>query len=240
MLATAPERAPATAGWPAMNAVFDLSTVVTYLEVIVVNVVLSSDNVVVIGPRRRRASPRFAAASHCRGHRHRRGGTRRVRRVHDAASRDPGLMLAGGLVLLWICWRMFNELRENDRNRAVEAAGGSRPSRQAGKEKGLRQAIAQIALADISMSLDNVLAIAGTASGNLPALVFGLVLSVALMGLAAAQLARLLERHHWIGWLGLLLIVYVAASMTWQGLGEGDRPGYPFRGLKASSLSISR
>jgi YjbE family integral membrane protein len=119
-----------------------------------------------------------------------------------------GLLLAGGLLLLWVCWRMFRELR---RPHHVVAAGG---------EKTLRQAMLQIILADVSMSLDNVLAVAGAAQNNLWVLVAGLTLSVALMGLAANLIARLLERYRWIAWIGLLIVLYVAVTMIWHGGNE--------------------
>ena len=117
-----------------------------------------------------------------------------------------GLTLAGGLLLLWVCWRMFRELR-------------GRPAHQGGKASGktLLQAVVQIAIADLSMSLDNVLAVAGAAHEHPWVLVAGLVLSVLLMGAAAGMLARLLERHRWLAWLGLLIVLYVAGGMIWQG-----------------------
>lgn len=116
-----------------------------------------------------------------------------------------GLMLAGGLLLLWVCWRMYRELRLPHEYSEVSSG------------KSLREAIIQIILADISMSLDNVLAVAGAAHNSLWVLITGLVLSVALMGLAANLVARLLVRYRWIAWLGLLIVLYVALSMIWHG-----------------------
>ncbi len=118
-----------------------------------------------------------------------------------------GLTLAGGLLLLWVCWRMLRELRH--RHRA--APGGP----AAGKT--LTQAITQIVVADLSMSLDNVLAVAGVARSHVWVLVVGLVLSVGLMGFAAGLLARLLERYRWIAWIGLLIVVVVALRMIAEG-----------------------
>jgi YjbE family integral membrane protein len=117
-----------------------------------------------------------------------------------------GLLLAGGLLLLWVCWRMYRELR---RHRANAAA--TRP------RKTLPQAMLQIILADLSMSLDNVLAVAGAAYGSPWVLVAGLLLSVVLMGVAANLLARMLERQRWIAWAGLLLVLFVALRMIWEG-----------------------
>jgi YjbE family integral membrane protein len=116
-----------------------------------------------------------------------------------------GLLLAGGLLLLWVCWRMFRELRRGHEH--ATASGG----------KTMRQALIQIILADVSMSLDNVLAVAGAAHENLWILATGLLFSVLLMGLAANVVARLLERYRWIAWIGLVIVLYVALSMVWEG-----------------------
>ncbi len=121
-----------------------------------------------------------------------------------------GLLLAGGLLLLWVCWRMFRELR---RHRSG-GAGSVSP------RKTLPQAMLQIVLADLSMSLDNVLAVAGAAYGSPWVLATGLVLSVVLMGIAANLLANLLERQRWIAWAGLLIVLYVALHMIWEGAFE--------------------
>ncbi len=118
-----------------------------------------------------------------------------------------GLLLAGGLLLLWVCWHMYRELRHP----ANLAAGASRPT------KTLRQAMIQIVLADLSMSLDNVLAVAGAAEGNLWVLVVGIALSVVLMGVAASLVARLLQRYRWIAWAGLLIVLYIALKLIWEG-----------------------
>jgi YjbE family integral membrane protein len=123
-----------------------------------------------------------------------------------------GLTLAGGVLLLWVCWKMFRELTHRP---AAAAGAGSRR-----KQKTLRQAIVQILVADLSMSLDNVLAVAGAAEGSTWVLVAGLMISVALMGLAAGLIARLLERKRWIAWAGLLIVLYVALKMIWEGSTE--------------------
>jgi len=119
-----------------------------------------------------------------------------------------GLLLAGGLLLLWVCWKMFRELR----HRPPGGAPGVAPRR-----KTLAQAMAQIVLADVSMSLDNVLAVAGAAGGSPWVLAAGLTISVVLMGIAAGVLARMLERRRWIAWVGLLIVLFVALHMVWQG-----------------------
>ena len=127
-----------------------------------------------------------------------------------------GLLLAGGLLLLWVCWKMWRELRYAAKMEAVEAGGGA-GSEQAAAPKSLRGAIVNIIIADVSMSLDNVLAVAGAARENVVILVFGLALSIVLMGLAATWIARLLERHRWIAYIGLAIILFVALEMIWRG-----------------------
>ncbi len=116
-----------------------------------------------------------------------------------------GLLLAGGVLLLWVVWKSFRELRH--------ASGGSRP----GPTKTMAQAMLQILLADVSMSLDNVLAVAGAADGRLWILATGLVLSVLLMGVAAQAIAGLLERHRWLAWVGLGIVAWVALRLIWDG-----------------------
>lgn len=129
-----------------------------------------------------------------------------------------GLLLAGGLLLLWVCWKMWRELRDSH---AADAEGFEVSVNSDGtlsaRGKTLGQAVWQIIVADVSMSLDNVLAVAGAAREHPWVLVFGLALSIALMGLAAGYIARLLERYRWIGYVGLVIILYVALDMVWRG-----------------------
>ncbi len=134
-----------------------------------------------------------------------------------------GLLLIGGLLLLWVCWKMYRELREGHaEHEAAETVTGEDLNQdgaiaKTAKPKTLREAAIQIVIADVSMSLDNVLAVAGAAHEHPEVLVFGLVLSIALMGFAATFIARLLNKHRWIAWVGLLIILYVAAHMIWDG-----------------------
>jgi YjbE family integral membrane protein len=147
----------------------------------------------------------------------------------------PGLLIAGGILLLWVCWKMWRELRtpQHEEHAAHEALAESDLDRSGGVAEGaprktLRQAATQIIIADVSMSLDNVLAVAGAALEHPTVLVIGLVLSIALMGLAATFVARLLQRHRWIAYVGLLIILYVSLEMiiggaldVWPGLWPG-------------------
>jgi len=123
----------------------------------------------------------------------------------------PGLILFGGLLLLWVCFNLGKEILHH-------ASLEDTKDKETNKEpKTKAQAVFQIILADVSMSLDNVLAVAGIARESILVLTVGLILSIAFMGLAAPGIAKLLERHIWIAWLGLLVILYVAVIMIWDG-----------------------
>jgi YjbE family integral membrane protein len=137
-----------------------------------------------------------------------------------------GLTLAGGFLLLWVCWKMWRDLRAQGREESAEgeaalsaATGveiGGEPRAQA-RPKTMGQALVQILVADLAMSLDNVLAVAGAARAHPWVLIAGLMLSISLTGLAASWIARLLHRFRWIGYLGLAIVVYVALHMIWEG-----------------------
>ncbi|WP_182087331.1 TerC family protein [Aureimonas sp. ME7] len=128
-----------------------------------------------------------------------------------------GLLLAGGLLLLWVCWKMWSELRAGDHDAEGEAALNG--AQTGAPRKTLGQATLQIILADVSMSLDNVIAVAGAAEGHhWSLLAFGLLLSIALMALAANFIAKLLNRHRWIAYVGLAVILFVAVQMVLKGL----------------------
>jgi YjbE family integral membrane protein len=146
-----------------------------------------------------------------------------------------GLTLAGGILLLWVCWKFWRELMHERRRRLKEAAMNreklTRDERVelaeheeaipgAAPGKTMRQAVIQIILADVSMSLDNVLAVAGAAGEHTWVLVVGLLLSVALMGAAATLIAGLLKRYHWIAYVGLAVILWVAVDMVYRGTHE--------------------
>ena len=144
-----------------------------------------------------------------------------------------GLLLAGGILLLWVCWKMWRELQASHAHQAkfqnLSAASTIDAASTAGRQKTLGQAIWQITIADVSMSLDNVLAVAGAAREHPFILIFGLGLSIALMGLAASFIARLLQRHRWIAYLGLVIILYVAFDMCYRGVEELWRETSTFR-----------
>lgn len=127
-----------------------------------------------------------------------------------------GLVFAGGLLLVWVAWKMWRELRE-------DAGGDGEDPIAKAAPRSFAAAAWAVAVADISMSLDNVLAVAGAARDHPGILAIGLILSVALMGLAANMLARVIERYRWIAYVGLLVILYVAGKMIWEGLVDPTR-----------------
>jgi YjbE family integral membrane protein len=190
-----------------------LNQITALVSVVMIDLVLAGDNAIVVG---------IAAAGLPPERRHRAiligivAAT--VLRIAFAAIALKllaiiGLALAGGVLLLWVCWKLFRELRET---RADAAAQGETRGRQ---PKTMRQTVMHIIVADISMSLDNVLAVAGVAKVQAEpwVLFLGLILSVALMGLASTLVARLLGRYFWLSWLGLAIIVAVALRMIWSG-----------------------
>jgi YjbE family integral membrane protein len=130
-----------------------------------------------------------------------------------------GLVLAGGILLLWVAWRMYRELRHKGESAGSEEIAGDEHSGMK-PAKSFASAAWGVALADVSMSLDNVLAVAGAAKDHPWVLVFGLILSVILMGVAANFIARYIDRYRWIAWGGLLVILWVALKMIWEGAGH--------------------
>jgi YjbE family integral membrane protein len=140
-----------------------------------------------------------------------------------------GLLIAGGVLLLWVCWKMWRELQEaatHDQAEAqaelelalaIEHGKGPSPEEMGLKRKSFGAALVQILIADVTMSLDNVLAVAGAAHDHPWIMVFGLVLSIALMGIAATYIAKLLSKYRWIGYVGLVIVLYVAIHMIWDG-----------------------
>ena len=191
------------------------------LQVVIVDLVLAGDNAIVVGlvaaglpakDRTRVIALGIMAAT--------------LMRVGFAAVtvqllQIVGLLLAGGLILLWVAWKLWREIRAR-RVAELAAAGGDGATIAAphAPAKRMRGAIVQIVVADMSMSLDNVLAVAGIARDHTWVLVVGLVLSVAFMGLAAAWIAQQLEKRPWIAYVGLLVIFYVAMAMVYEGTQE--------------------
>lgn len=196
---------------------FSQDAIPALLQVVMIDLVLAGDNAVVIGlaaaglPEKQRARAILAGIV----------AATVLRLVFAAVAVEllqiVGLLLAGGILLLWVAWKMWRELRGPNREE-TEAALTAKATHMPGKS--FAQAAWQILLADVSMSLDNVLAVAGAARDHPVALVVGLALSIVLMGVAAGFIARLLNRHRWIAYLGLAIIVYVAFDMIWRGAHE--------------------
>ena len=133
----------------------------------------------------------------------------------------PGLLLIGALLLFWICWRLFQEIRdsvERDAAKAMETADDPEEGYTGKPRRTFGQAMVSITIADVSKSIDNVLAVAAIADGNEKMLIFGLVLAIALMAFAATIIMKLLSRYPWISWLGLIVLIYVAGEMLYRGL----------------------
>jgi YjbE family integral membrane protein len=207
--------------------IFTAAGFTALLQVIAIDLVLAGDNAVVIGlaaaglPKEQRGKAiliGIVAAT--------------VLRIGFASITVQlleiiGLLLVGGLLLLWVCWKMWRELRTThaEAHAAQEALANadldaSGTIAEGAPRKTMRQAATQIIVADVSMSLDNVLAVAGAAREHPTVLIIGLALSIALMGFAATFIARLLERYRWIAYVGLVIILYVALDMIFRGSQE--------------------
>ncbi len=193
----------------------DLTQVTALVSIILIDIVMSGDNAIVIGmavaglppPLRRRAIVIGIAAA-------------TLLRIAFAVIivellSITGILLAGGLLLVWVCWRMWQEIRSGSLTRDPATFAGDKAHKA--RATTMRQALVLIVVADVSMSLDNVLAVGGAAQGHHAILVFGLVLSIALMAFTASFIARLLHRYNWIAYLGLAVLVWVSGDMIWRG-----------------------
>ncbi len=192
-----------------------LSAATALFSVILIDIVLAGDNAVVVGtaaaglPAKQQRQVIFLGAS-----------LALVARIAFALIATQllaiiGLLLAGGLLLLWVAWKMWREIRAA-RTHAAHSTTGAEAAAGTG-QKTFRSAVIQVAIADISMSLDNVLAVAGAARDHPYIMIFGLVLSIALMAVAAGFIARFIDRHPWLAYVGLGIILIVALRMIWDG-----------------------
>ncbi|MBU2533417.1 MAG: TerC family protein [Alphaproteobacteria bacterium] len=139
-----------------------------------------------------------------------------------------GLTLAGGILLAWVCWKMYRQIKDGDDEHSLAALENGDSPVTGGREMTFWAAVGQIIVADLSMSLDNVLAVAGAAGESEIVLIIGLALAVVLMAVAAHFIARLLVTYPWIAWLGLLMIVWVAADMIYRGSHEVTCEAFSF------------
>jgi len=222
LLASASEFGGPAEIWPAIVQDFSNITepgaLAAFIQVLLIDLVLAGDNAIVVGalaaglpPEQRRRVILIGV------------GAALVLRIGFALVVQQllgivGLVLAGGLLLLWVAWRMYRDIT---RNEATESPGS--PEIEGDENSGVSSAKSfasaawGVAVADVSMSLDNVLAVAGAAREHPGILIVGLVFAVALMGVAANMIAKYIERYRWIGWVGLLVILYVALKMIWDG-----------------------
>jgi YjbE family integral membrane protein len=200
------------------EVLIDVNQFGALLSVVIVDVVLAGDNAIVVGmaaaglpvERRRRVIVLGIAVA----------TILRILLAYFAVQLLAviGMTLAGGVLLLWVSWKMYRDFREMQiAEKATAATDACCHNRDPVRQKSAGQALTRIVLADVSMSLDNVLAVAGIARDHFQLLAFGLVLSVALMGIASTYIARLLDRHFWISWVGLGIITFVALRMIWEG-----------------------
>jgi YjbE family integral membrane protein len=205
-----------------MTDLFTSEVLTTLAQVVMIDLVLAGDNAVVIGlaaaglPDKQRKRAILVGIV-----------TATVLRIVGATIATQllqvlGLLFAGGILLLWVCWKMWRELHTTPGGRRrdevpLEETIGPDETTHSVPRKTFGQATFRIVLADISMSLDNVLALAGAAREHPFVLAFGLLLSIALMGLAANLIARLLQKHRWIAYVGLAIILYVACEMIYRG-----------------------
>jgi YjbE family integral membrane protein len=195
------------------------SAIAAFFEILAIDIVLAGDNAIVVGAlaaglpaeqRRKVIMVGVLAALVLRI-----GFALLVTQLLQVV----GLVLAGGVLLLWVAWRMYRELRHKDESKGSDEVVGDEHSGLK-PAKSFASAAWGVALADVSMSLDNVLAVAGAAKEHPWVLVFGLILSVILMGVAANVIARYIDRYKWIAWVGLLVILWVALKMIWEGAGH--------------------
>ena len=185
--------------------------VIAIAEVILIDITLAADNAIVVGLAASRVPPRIRRQAIIWGI----SGAVALRLVFAGVVTELfsiiGLTFAGGLLLLWVCWKIFRELHDQVHQRALATSESS---------EALWRAVVRMVVADVSMSLDNVLAIAGAAHGSLVVLAIGLIVSVSLMATASTLLAKVLERFPWIAWLGLSIVALVALEMIWRGIRE--------------------
>jgi len=196
------------------------SSLPALLQIIMIDLVLAGDNAVIVGLAASRVAPELRRRVIFWGI----VGAVALRVVFATVATTllaiVGLTLAGGLLLLWVCWKMYRELTHAGAKRGA-AHGVVHPAGEAAPQPmSFRAAVSQIVIADVSMSLDNVLAVAGAAKGSAVVLVIGLGVAIVLMAVAANYIANLLGRYPWITWIGLLIIVWVALDMIFDGSRE--------------------
>src|SRR5262245_63881979 len=189
---------------------------VALLQVIIIDLVLAGDNAIVVGVAASRVAPELRGRVIFWGIAAAVGLRIAFAAVTVQLLAIIGLTLAGGILLLWVCWKLYREISRQPGAVSVGAAATTADG-QSARRLGVWSAVTQGVIADVSMSLDNVLAVAGAARGHTWVLVVGLGVAVVLMAVAANYIAKLLSRFPWITWIGLMIILYVALDMIWRG-----------------------
>ena len=194
----------------------EFAHLVSLSQIIIIDFVLAGDNAIVVGMAASRVHPALRVRVIFWGV----AGAVVLRILFAVVATQlltiVGLTLAGGILLLWVCWKMYREIRLPAPKPAF-AGGVPGELLPPVRNMTFRAALVQIIVADVSMSLDNVLAVAGAAKGQIWVLAVGLTVAVAFMALLSAYIAKLLARYHWITWIGLAIVLYVAVEMVWTG-----------------------
>ncbi|OED37634.1 hypothetical protein AB833_22805 [Chromatiales bacterium (ex Bugula neritina AB1)] len=198
-----------------------LENIIDLGSIIIADIVLSGDNALIIGMAAAGLAPELRKKAILYGM-----VVAAVLRVMFALIATkllgvPGLLLIGALLLFWVCWGLYKEIRAHTDDQAMHAMEDAEnlEAGYTGKpRRTLRQALTAITIADVSMSLDNVLAVAAIADGDTNKLIFGLGLAIILMAFAATMIMKLLARYPWISWAGLAVLLYVAIEMFYRGI----------------------
>ncbi len=220
-----------TAGWWQQNWA-------ALINIIMIDVVLAGDNAIIVGLAASRVAPELRAKVIYWGI----AGAVILRIIFAATTNQllqiTGLTLAGGLLLLFVCWKMYRQITEgtHDPDQIAEQVASNAPVKE---PMSFNRAIVQIIIADVSMSLDNVLAVAGAAGKSTLVLVIGLAIAIVLMAVASHFIAKLLVQYPWITWIGLIVILYVALDMVYDGSHEISCKGYSI-GCQADLISWLR
>jgi YjbE family integral membrane protein len=194
-----------------------LETVMAYGQIIIADLILSGDNALIIGMAAAGLAPELRKRAIFYGM-----VIAAVLRIIFAVIATtllgiPGILFIGSLLLFWVCWRLFQEIRSANNNQPHSDTSAMSNTDAAAPEKTMAAALISITIADVSMSLDNVLAVAAIADGDRQMLIFGLGLAIILMAFAATIIMKLLTKFPWISWLGLIILLYVAGEMLYRG-----------------------
>ena len=209
-------------------------TVMAYGQIVIADLILSGDNALIIGMAAAGLAPELRKKAILYGM-----VIAAVLRIVFAVVATtllgiPGILFIGSVLLFWVCWRLFREIREGidrEAKAAPEAAGDSSQGATSANHKTMATALISLTIADVSMSLDNVLAVAAIADGDRQILIFGLGLAILLMAFAATIIMKLLTKYPWISWVGLIVLLYVAGEMMYRGFFDIHSGVGPLLGL---------